>query len=139
MRDVDFHSAQADRYFELIRVFPLRPIRSDEELDRAIARVDALLASDDLGAGEQDYLDVLGDLIEKYESTNHPIPDAPPADVLRHLIDARGVTQAKVAADNRIAESTISAILSGKRVPNRKHVMTLARYFKVSPAVFLPD
>ena len=31
------------RYFDLVREFPLRPIRSDRELDRAIAVIDRLL------------------------------------------------------------------------------------------------
>jgi HTH-type transcriptional regulator/antitoxin HigA len=52
-------------------------------------------------------------------------------------IEARGTTQAQVAADTGIAESTISAILAGKRGMTRKHIESLARDFKVKPAVFL--
>jgi HTH-type transcriptional regulator / antitoxin HigA len=126
-----------DLYFALIRRFPLRPIRSDEELDRAVAVVDALLDRDDLAAEERDYLEVLGDLVEKYETENHPLPGVSDAEMLRHLIEARGESQAQVAAGAGIAASTISAVLTGKRGLNRKHVTALARYFSVSPAVFL--
>lgn len=62
-----------DHYLDLILQFPLRPIRSDEELDEAIRMVDSLLDRRDLVQGEKDYLDVLGDLIERYESEAHPI------------------------------------------------------------------
>jgi HTH-type transcriptional regulator/antitoxin HigA len=126
-----------DRYFELVRRFPLRPLRTEAELDEAIALADELIDRDDLGAGEEDYLDVLGDLIKRYEAEHHPIPPVTDAEMLRHLIEARGVTQARVAADTGIAESTISAILSGSRGLSRKHIEGLARYFGVSPAVFL--
>ncbi len=126
-----------DLYLALIRRFPLRPIRSDEELDRAIAIVDELLDRDSLAAEEEDYLDVLGDLVEKYETENHPLPDVSDADMLRHLIEARGQSQAQVATGAGIAGSTLSAVLAGKRGLNRKHITALARYFAVSPAVFL--
>jgi HTH-type transcriptional regulator / antitoxin HigA len=128
-----------DRYLALIMAFPLKPIRSDEALDRAIQVVDRLIDRDDLDADEHDYLDVLADLIKKYESTHHPLPEVSEADMLRHLIEAREITQGRLAADTGIAESTISAILAGKRGMNRTHITALARYFKVSPAVFIPN
>ena len=57
--------------------------------------------------------------------------------MLRHLIEARKTTQARVAAEAGIAESTISAVLAGKRGLSRKHIEALARHFKVNPAVFI--
>jgi HTH-type transcriptional regulator / antitoxin HigA len=131
------HDAVSDRYLELIRRYPLRPIRSDAELDRAIAVIDSLTDRDDLTREEDDYLDVLGDLVEKYEAEQHPMPPLPDAEMLRHLIEARETTQARVAAETGIAESTLSEILAGKRGLNRKHIEALTRHFKVSPAVFL--
>ena len=56
--------------------------------------------------------------------------------MLRLLIEAKEVSQAKVAKDTRIAESTISEVLAGKRKLNRAQIGKLARYFKVSPAAF---
>ena len=125
------------RYFDLVVKLPLRPIRSDDELGRAIAMVDSLVDLDELDPGERDYLDVLSDLIEKYEAEHDPLPAVSEADMLRHLIEARGVTQLQVAEDTSIAKTTISAILSGKRGLSRNHIVALARYFKVSPAVFI--
>ena len=62
-----------DVYLDLVRQVPLRPIRSEEELDRAIAMVDSLIDRESLNQDEQDYLDVLGDLVEQYETKEHPI------------------------------------------------------------------
>ena len=67
-------------YLELILEFPLRPIRSDAELDRAVKMIDSLVDKDKLSAGEQDYLDVLSDLVEKYEAEEHPM--APLSDAI---------------------------------------------------------
>ncbi len=127
----------SDRYLELIRAFPLRPIRSDAELDQAVATINSLIDRDQLEPGEQDYLDVLADQVERYENEQHPLPAVSEADMLRHLIEAHDVTQLKLATETGIAESTISQILSGKRGMNRKHIEILAAYFKVSPAVFI--
>jgi HTH-type transcriptional regulator/antitoxin HigA len=131
-------AAVSDRYLDLIRAFPLRTLRSEKDLEEAIAVIDSLLDRDSLDDGEEDYLDVLSDLVRKYEDEHHPLPPVSDADMLRHLIEARDVSQLKVAAETGIAESTISSILTGKRGMSRNHIELLARYFKVSPAVFIP-
>lgn len=127
---------RAAKYLNLVLKFPLRPIRSDDELGEAIAVIDALTDRDDLDRAEKDYLDVLSDLVEQYESEAHPMPRATDAELLHHLIEAKGVTQAQVAKETGIAETTISLVLSGKRALSRSHIGELARYFHVTPAAF---
>jgi HTH-type transcriptional regulator / antitoxin HigA len=105
-------------------------------LPLAIEVINALLDRDNLDPWEDAYLDVLSDLVERYETTEHPMEPVSDADMLQHLIEARGVTQADVAAAARIAESTISAVVRGKRKLARRHLESLANYFHVSPAVF---
>jgi HTH-type transcriptional regulator / antitoxin HigA len=126
-------------YFRLVRAFPLRPIRTEEGLDRAIEVVNSLLDRDNLLPVEADYLDVLSDLVERYETEQHPMQDASDADVLEHLIEARGVTQADVARGAGIAVSTISEVLSGKRTLSRANIGKLARFFGIDPGVFSFD
>ena len=63
-------------YLALIRKLPLRPIRSEDDLDRAIAMADALSDRAELSPDEHDYLLVLSGLIEGYEDEHHPIPAA---------------------------------------------------------------
>jgi len=124
-------------YLKLIRTFPLRPIRSEEELDRAIAVVDSLvIRMDDLAPEEQDYLEIQSDIVEKYESEIYPEPVVPPHMMLRELIAFRGATQAEVARATGIGESVLSELLRGKRTMGRKTIETLARYFKVDPGLF---
>jgi HTH-type transcriptional regulator/antitoxin HigA len=125
-------------YLDLVIRFPLRPIKSDAELDRAIDLIDELLDRDDLDEGERDYLDVLGDLVERYESAAHPLPGATDGEVLRHLIEARGESQAAVARATGIPASVVSEVLSGKRHLNRRQIDRLSAYFKVGPGAFPP-
>lgn len=128
-----------DRYLELVQQVPLRPIRNESELDDAINMVNYLLDQLDRRTwtkDENDYIDVLGGLIEQYEDKHYPFEPQPDHAMLRHLIEAKGVTQARVAKDCNIAESTISAVLAGTRKLNRGHINKLARYFHVGPGVF---
>jgi HTH-type transcriptional regulator/antitoxin HigA len=115
----------------------LGPIRTEAELDRATTVLNRLLDRDELDADEDDYLDVLSDLIRKYERTHHPIEPASAADRLRHLLDSRGLSQAGLARATGIAESTISGLLSDRREFNLRQIESLARYFHVRPRVFL--
>jgi HTH-type transcriptional regulator / antitoxin HigA len=126
---------QLDHYFKLVLDFPLRPIRTDQELMQAIAVINTLItrALDD---AERDYLDVLSDIVEKYESDERPMPPVSDAEMLRHLIEARDITQTQLAADTSVSNSVISEVLNGRRRLTRKQVSLMAKYFGVSPSVF---
>jgi HTH-type transcriptional regulator / antitoxin HigA len=126
----------SDRYFALVQELPLRPISSDGELDRAIAMIDRLLARRELAADETDYLDVLSDLVAKYEDQRYPIEPVSGVDALRHLVESSGKTRATVAAESGMPESTLSEVLSGRRRLNNRHIGILARYFGIDPGVF---
>lgn len=126
-------------YMDLVAMLPLRPIRSERELDRAIKMLDSLLDRPKLTRTEQDYLDVLTDLVEKYESEAYPEEPVSDADMLAHLLEARGITQTELAAAVSIAGSTISDVLHGKRKLRREHIGRLAAFFCVAPSVFAFD
>src|SRR5438105_4941095 len=96
-----------DRYLELVQYVPLRPIRNESELDEAINMVNYLIDRAQMNTDEKDYLYVLGGLIEEYEDEHIVFERQPDSAMLRHLIEAKGVTQARVAKACRIAESTI--------------------------------
>lgn len=128
-----------DRYLGLVRRFPLRPLRTDGDLDAAVAIIDELIDRAGLTPPEQDYLDVLSDLVETYEAERIAMRPVGDADLLRFLIEQKRVTQAEAAAGAGIAESTISEILAGKRKLNRTQITKLARYFHVEAGAFMSD
>jgi HTH-type transcriptional regulator/antitoxin HigA len=127
----------ASRYLQLIERFPLRPIRDDAQLDRAIAIINGLLDQGQRSGDEADYLDVLSTLVEQYEEVRYPTPEATGAEMLAHLIEDRGLSQAEVAEGAGLGISTVSEILLGRRKLNTRHIASLARFFKVDPGLFI--
>ena len=95
-----------------------------------------LLAKGKLSVGEEMYLDALSDLVASYEDVHYPIEPASDADMLRHLMEAKGVTQADVHRDTGLAKSSISEVLAGRKPFSRQMIHTLADYFKVDVGVF---
>ena|SRR5436309_8753768 len=128
----------SSKYLELIRSFPLRPIRSEAELDRAEAMLHQLLDAPGLTAPEQDYLEILGNLIEEYESKAHLIEPLPPHQMLAMSIESKGVTQTEVSRATGIPVSTISELIAQKREFNRAHIEKLCAYFALRSRSFLP-
>ena len=124
-----------DTYLELVQAFPLASIKSDEHLAAAQDVMDQLLAKSGLDDGEDMYLDALSDLVAAYEDEHYPIEPASDADMLRHLLDARVITQAQSSRDTGIAKSTISEVLAGKRSFSRRLIRKLADYFHVDVRV----
>jgi HTH-type transcriptional regulator/antitoxin HigA len=127
----------SSKYLELIRAFPLRPIRSEAELDRAEAMLHQLLDAPSLSAPERDYLEILGNVIDEYESRAHPIEPLPPHRMLAMSIESKGVTQTAVSRATGIPVSTISEIIAQKREFNRAHIEKLCAYFGLDPKAFI--
>src|SRR4051812_12204237 len=126
-----------DTYFALVRQFPLTHISDGNHAESAQEMIDQLLQRS-LDKGEQEYLDALTDLVEVYEDDHLPVPDAAEADVLRELMRSNGLSQPVLAKKVGIAQSTLSAVLNGTRSLTKHQVIALARFFRVSPAAFLP-
>ena len=83
------HSTKRGRQLSRVgRAFPLRLIRSEVELDRAIAVIDSLIAREDLDLEQEDYLDVLGDLVHKYKAEHNPLVAVSDSDMVRFLADS---------------------------------------------------
>ena len=126
-----------DRYLELIRAFPLRPLRSQADLDRAVAMLDELVDRGELGGEERDYLSVLAGLVRDYEAEHDPLPDMTPIEALRYLLEENGMTQTQLSEQTGIAIATLSEILNEKRGISPKVRKALAVRFKVDPALFV--
>src|SRR5580692_6122529 len=91
-----------DSYLELVMAFPLASIKSDEQLQEALKAMDQLLARFQLDDGAEMYLDALSDLVAAYEDEHYAIEPASDADMLRHLMEAKGVTQAQLGKEAAI-------------------------------------
>ena len=97
------------------------------------------LLQSQLDRGGQEYLDALTDLVETYEDEHEPIGNVSEAEVLRELMRANGLSQTALEEKVGISQSTISAVLNGIRSLTKEQIITLAAFFRVSPAAFLPS
>ena len=127
-----------NKYIQLLKKFSPRTIKSNEELDRTVTVIDELLDRPSLTPEESDYLNVLGTLVFDYEQKTELIPDIHGVELLKVLIAERGLRQKDLVSIFR-TESIVSHILNGKRQLTLRHVEELAQFFKLSPAVFLPQ
>lgn len=66
----------------------IKPIRSDDELTAALARLTQLWGAD-IDSSEGRELGVLAMLIEKYERQHYPLPPSDPIEALKFRMDQR--------------------------------------------------
>ena len=125
----------ADSYLSLVVECPLASIKSEDQLAAAQTMIDRLLTHGQLDDGEEMYLDALSDLVAAYEDVHYPNAPASDADMLRHLMDAKEVTQADLNRQTGIPKSTISEVLAGKKPFSKTLIRTLADFFKIDTSV----
>jgi HTH-type transcriptional regulator/antitoxin HigA len=85
--------------------------------------------------GEEMYLDALSDLVAAYEDIHYPIAPASDAEMLRHLMETKEVTQAELHRQTGIPKSTISEVLAGKKSFSRGMIRILASFFEIDVSV----
>jgi HTH-type transcriptional regulator/antitoxin HigA len=124
-----------DSYLECVLAFPLTTLSSDDHLKAAGIVMDRLLAQGKPDRGQQSYLDALSDLVASYEDEHFPIEPASDADMLRHLLDSKGVSQAELHRETGISKSSISEVLSGKKPLSRPMMRKMADFFHVDVSV----
>ncbi len=129
-----FKKRQQDAYLKLVQELPLVSIQSEEHLDAAQAMIDRLMDTK-LAGGQQAYLDALCDLVAVYEDQHHSIPPPSDAELLRHLMEAKGVTQIQLHLGTGLAKSGISEVLAGKKPFSKGMIAALATYFHVPASV----
>jgi len=124
-----------DSYLELVSAFPLASIKSQKHLEVAQQVMDRLLANGRLDQGQAIYLEALSDLVASYEDEHYAIEPASDADMLRHLMEAKGITQTQLSRDTNLPKSSISEVLAGRKPLSRQLIRKLAEYFKVEVSV----
>lgn len=83
-------SIDPKRYARVLRGELPRPIRSDRELEKAIARLDDLDRRDrELSPEERELAELYTAPIEAYEDRHFPVPHVSPENLLRALMDRR--------------------------------------------------
>lgn len=115
----------------------IAPIRDEAHYARMTTMLEALL--DETGGDEHHPLmglvDIVGDLIEDYETEHHPLPETSGVEALKFLMAQHGLKQGDLAEIG--SQGVVSEILTGKRELNVRQVRALSARFGVSAATFL--
>ena len=127
-----------NNYTKLIVSFPPSPIKSEEDLEKVQNIVDSLLDKEKLTEDEEDYLYLLGMLIEEYEEKQDLVPDIHGIELIKALMVELDMKQKDLIPIFK-TESIVSDVLKGKRKMTVEHIQKSAELFRLSPAVFFPD
>ena len=128
----------ADPYLTLLQEFRLRPIRDEETHRRAVEMLDGLSDRGPARTPEEDqYMVVLGLLVEDYENTIYEHPEVSGPEMLRFLMEEDGLTQTRLSEETGIPEPSLSEFLNGKRGISPKVRKKLCERFGADPSVFL--
>jgi HTH-type transcriptional regulator / antitoxin HigA len=129
-----------ESYLDLVRQFPLLGIRTARDHAAALKMANELLKKKASGGaldqGESGYLGVLLQLIETYEKQTFPRRRCGDGEMLEHLIESRGISQAELQRRTGVAAPTISAVIAGRRRLTRQQIGKISAYFKVAPTAF---
>jgi HTH-type transcriptional regulator / antitoxin HigA len=113
------------------------PIRDDAHLERMTELLEALL--DETQGDERHVLmglvDIVGDLIEDFETQHHPLPEATGIQALKFLMTQHQLRQSDLPEIG--SQGVVSEVLNGKRELNLRQVRALGERFGVSAATFI--
>ncbi|MDQ3633599.1 MAG: helix-turn-helix domain-containing protein [Acidobacteriota bacterium] len=125
------------KYGELLLDVLPKKIETEEENERCLKIVEKLFnkGSENFTPEEDKLFDLLTLLIEDFEEKAYPISNAPPNEVLKMLMEDRGMKQ-KDLVPVFGSEGVVSEILNGKRPITLKTAKKLQEFFGLSTYEF---
>jgi HTH-type transcriptional regulator/antitoxin HigA len=113
-------------------------IHNDEELEAYTSALFRLTALENPSRTEQEAIELLTLLIERYEETSYPIPKADAVSVVRFLLEHQDLTQRDLVPEFG-SESAVSMFLAGQRKLTLEQVRKLSKRFKLPADVFVSN
>jgi HTH-type transcriptional regulator / antitoxin HigA len=128
-------NAVAPDYGALLSETKPEVISGERQNQLYIEHLERLTRQKTVSPAEEKLIALLTVLVEDYEAKHHPMPEAGPLDIIRHLMEAHKLRQ-KDLVDVFGTESIVSDVLNGKRDLAKEHIRRLSKRFHVSPSVF---
>lgn len=115
----------------------LRKPKTEEDYDALVRAVYELLemTGDDESHPLMSLVEIIGDWIEEWDHTHHPMAQASGEEVLGYMMREHGLTQSDLPGVG--TQSVVSEILNGKRKLNLRQIRWLAERFGVPVDVFI--
>ena len=112
-------------------------IKNERDYKQVVKILDGLI--DTVGDNQKHELfgltEVLGIIIENYESEDESFNGVDEIDVLKYFMNEHGLQQKDMSEIG--SQGVVSEILSGKRKLSVSQIKKLSKRFNISPAVFL--
>jgi HTH-type transcriptional regulator/antitoxin HigA len=115
----------------------IRPIRTPEEHDQALGRIEELMAAEP-GTPEFDELEVLGVLVHAYETVHEPILPPTPIEAIRFRMDQMGL-EARDLEPLIGPSGRVSEVLNGRRNLTIRMIRKLHSSLKIPAEVLIRD
>lgn len=130
-------SAIPKTYTELVALHLPRPIHDKVSYDNAIEVVHGLVGFK-LNRDQEDYLELMGKLIEDYETETSPEPKPVPGiESLKYLLESNDLSGDELGTILGVDRSIAYRILKGTRQLTAEHIKKLSARFAVSADLLL--
>ena len=130
-----------DDYFELVKSFPLRVIRSDREHQNAVVVLSRLVGRENttLSDGARQCAEALGRFIQDYDQKEYPLlmSKRTSLEKVKYVMAASGMTPGELAEMLGASQPLANLLLTGKRNPTVGQMRKLAEHLKIAPGYFL--
>ncbi|MCI0691299.1 transcriptional regulator [candidate division KSB1 bacterium] len=118
-------------------LIPVSPIRTEEQYDQAVEKLNELL--DIVGDNEAhplyELLDTLSILIHAYDEAHFPISPVTGIEVLKFIMEEHQLAPSDLPEIGD--EKVVTELLADKRELSVENIRALSKRFGVSPAVFI--
>ncbi|MDF0554143.1 helix-turn-helix domain-containing protein [Kamptonema sp. UHCC 0994] len=124
-------------YSKLLSEIAPQAIETEEEYDRLLKVAERLTFAKNTTPEETALHKLLVTLIEVYETENYPMDKSLPHEILQHIMESSGLSQADLADIMKSSSDVVSEVVNGKRAVSKAEAKALGDYFKVSPSLFI--
>ena len=107
-------------------------IKNQEQYNEYCNILESLVDSD----GDQDEIDLLTLLIEKWDEENIQIDDTEPIELIKYLLEVNELKSKNLSEILNLSKGTVSKILNYKKGLSKESIRKLSAYFKISQQAF---
>jgi HTH-type transcriptional regulator/antitoxin HigA len=126
------------RYGRLLAKALPAVIRSEEENEKTLLQIEALMDKGDGRSPEEDrLLELLAKLVADFEAANYDFGTSSPNEVLAFLLEKRGMKQIDLLPVLGCSKGALSDMLAGRREIARGTARKLAEFFQLPVDLFI--
>jgi HTH-type transcriptional regulator / antitoxin HigA len=119
-----------------MKTLPYTVIRNSRQYDKYCKELEGLLMQKSITSLQQDIIDLLTLLIEKWDADHNTMEGVDPVELLKYLMTENTLKANELALNLGISKSLMSDILNYRRGLSKENIRKLADHFKLSQEAF---